>query len=252
MEIFLLDTRVQGRTKQPEPFTADGNLTVQHIIGADQATWLLNGLQSSTAKWKVIGSQVIFGQLFVSQLGTAIFADGGVQQWDGYEASRNQILNFLDDKGIKDVVFITGDLHSSFVQDLQKVPGVTKSLAVEFNGPSVSSITGAQYVGSDTFITASEATLRLIEPHLRFVDLKNRGYVMMTFTDAYTSGQYQYVSDIGTRTYTESTGAIHYTYLGKNCIFHDIFCNNNAAINVSAPLMTIMVMILVLVSYLYV
>ncbi len=41
-----------------------------------------------------------------------------VDQWDGYTADRHEVFAFLADHGIKDTVFLTGDIHSAWACDL--------------------------------------------------------------------------------------------------------------------------------------
>jgi phosphodiesterase/alkaline phosphatase D-like protein len=42
--------------------------------------------------------------------------------WDGYEAERNRLLGFLRDERIDDVVVLTGDIHTSWANDLTEDP----------------------------------------------------------------------------------------------------------------------------------
>ena len=37
-----------------------------------------------------------------------------VDSWDGYGAERKEILDFLIDNGVKNIVAITGDIHTFF------------------------------------------------------------------------------------------------------------------------------------------
>ncbi|MCL4158545.1 UNVERIFIED_CONTAM: hypothetical protein GTU68_049731, partial [Idotea baltica] len=61
VDLIMLDTRLEGREQQLEDVTSDAiNDTTRTILGTTQKQWLLDNLSNSTAKWKVIGQQVVF------------------------------------------------------------------------------------------------------------------------------------------------------------------------------------------------
>ena len=41
-----------------------------------------------------------------------------LDQWDGYTADRRELIAHLDTNGITDTVFLTGDIHSAWANDL--------------------------------------------------------------------------------------------------------------------------------------
>jgi len=78
LNLIMLDTRIIGREKQldyAEYFTASGLDTAafaadwqnpnRTILGSEQLTWVSNQLGSSSAKWQVLGSQVLLGKYFI-------------------------------------------------------------------------------------------------------------------------------------------------------------------------------------------
>ena len=65
----------------------------------------------------------MMGQLIASP--TTIF---NPDQWDGYLASRNRFLTHLQTNTIKNVVVLTGDIHSSWGNDIAFNP---------FNGSTI-------------------------------------------------------------------------------------------------------------------
>lgn len=95
-EVFLLDER-QYRT-------GDGDGQPRRILGEEQMAWLIDGLKSSPARWKVIAQQVVVATI---NYGPAVNSDA----WDGYTADRTRLLGELERAGIDDVVFLTGDVH---------------------------------------------------------------------------------------------------------------------------------------------
>jgi phosphodiesterase/alkaline phosphatase D-like protein len=95
-EIFLLDGR-QYRT-------GDGDGQPRRILGETQMRWLVDGLLSSRARWKVVAQQV--------PIAANPFGDGSNRdRWDGYPEDRARLLGAIEAAGLRDVVFLTGDAH---------------------------------------------------------------------------------------------------------------------------------------------
>ena len=129
VDLIMLDTRLEGRDEQPasilDPTLNDPDRT---ILGVAQKQWLLDQLAQSTARWKLIGQQVVFSEFNV---GWAAAVTGGTYAatesifldiWDGYPAERSAIVDFLADNEIDNVVLLTGDFHSSFAFDVADPP----------------------------------------------------------------------------------------------------------------------------------
>ncbi len=106
LELFILDTR-QYRSRNVEP---DG--PTKTMLGAAQLTWLLDGLHTSTATWKVIVTSV---PLSIPKGGDATVPgnDGWAGGLDGtgFEHERQVIVDAILHDKIKNVVFIGGDVH---------------------------------------------------------------------------------------------------------------------------------------------
>ena len=61
LDLFILDTRLEGRQKQPANFdTPEDSLNPRRMISSTQLNWLTDNLKNSSARWKVVSSQVIF------------------------------------------------------------------------------------------------------------------------------------------------------------------------------------------------
>ncbi|WP_345955960.1 alkaline phosphatase D family protein [Mucilaginibacter sp. PAMB04168] len=78
VNLIMLDTRIVGRDKQlsyVDYLTASGLNTTKFltdwqnpqrsILGAEQKSWLAAKLNSSSAKWQVLGNQVLMGKMFM-------------------------------------------------------------------------------------------------------------------------------------------------------------------------------------------
>jgi len=186
-ELFLLDQR-QYRSDQPCgdqigfancPGAFDRDRT---LLGAAQERWLKRGLTDSTATWKVVGNQVM-----IMALDAPATNPVNPDQWDGYKAEREELIDFIAREGIEDVSFITGDIHTFFAgqvtpsgrQPSQPQPG--PPAATEFVGGSITSEGVPEAIGVDPVSTElvallDEPTIRLNNPHIEFVDTDFKGY----------------------------------------------------------------------------
>jgi alkaline phosphatase D len=172
-EFNVLDTR-QFRADQPcgDRFPASCPERLEpdrSITGAAQERWLLDGLESSRARWNVLAQQVFFAQVD-SQEGPGVVVNPDA--WDGYVASRERILGFVEERGVANPVVLTGDVHSNWAADLK----------ADFDDPDSRTV-GSELVctsissggdGSDT-TELGERGLRA-SPHVRFFN-NQRGYV---------------------------------------------------------------------------
>ena len=107
-DIFMLDTRLYDRSLQG----GNANDSNRHIIGNEQMQWLKTELINSTAKWKILGQQVMMGNL--TPFGITVNND----QWDGYNAERKKLYDIILNNNIKNVIVLTGDIHTAWAMDL--------------------------------------------------------------------------------------------------------------------------------------
>ncbi|MEV0297337.1 alkaline phosphatase D family protein [Nocardia sp. NPDC050710] len=173
-EITMLDTR-QFRNDQ---VCGDGGLvadcaerfaTDRTILGAQQRDWLIDGLAHSPARWQILGNQVAMGQAdYDVGPGVAV----GTDSWDGYVADRNTVLGAAADRGVDNLVVITGDRHQNCAANLRRDYADAESpvVASEFIGTSIT--TGRD--GAD--MNETGRTLLAANPDLKFFNAQ-RGYV---------------------------------------------------------------------------
>ncbi len=106
LELFLLDTR-QYRDSNLAP---DDGPEPKTLLGAGQRRWLEHAVAGSDATWKVIASSVPIsiptGSLETGRDG---WADLG--QHGGFERELRGILEHLRDHGVRNLVWITTDVH---------------------------------------------------------------------------------------------------------------------------------------------
>ncbi|HET8755553.1 MAG TPA: alkaline phosphatase D family protein [Solirubrobacteraceae bacterium] len=185
----VLDGR-QYRSDQPPECTnpqRDGsgycpdNLLVERtMLGSEQLEWLLADLATTKTRWNVLAQQTAFAP-FNRPAGALTQRFIGTDNWDGYVAERQRILDWLAERGTLNPLVLTGDAHRNRVSN---VPPDYRTLegdpvAVEFLGTSVSS-------NGDEAVTTRYCD-DPANPHVVFQN-NNRGYVRCTVTpDAWTS-----------------------------------------------------------------
>jgi len=169
----MLDTR-QYRSDQPcgdgiKARCPEALAPSQTMTGPKQEQWLLAGLDRSQARWNVIGQQTMFAEYDFASGPAEVF---NMDQWDGYVAARDRILQFLDQRRPSNPIVITGDIHSSWVHDLKLnfADPASTTLGTEFVGTSISSDFPAPFIAPVTAALPDN-------PHTRFFDGTFRGYV---------------------------------------------------------------------------
>jgi alkaline phosphatase D len=179
-EFSLLDAR-QYRDDQPCgdgefprcEASLDPDVT---MLGFEQEAWLRHGLEDSRARWNVIANQVMMGELVHDHDGDGDPGNPPIywhDAWDGYPVARQRIIDHLTEARIPNPIIITGDWHSTFVNDIKSDFSNPESatVATEFVGTSISSngdfpVYGPYY---GPMIGAN--------PHIKFFDGDRRGYV---------------------------------------------------------------------------
>ncbi|MEZ4247574.1 MAG: alkaline phosphatase D family protein [Polyangiales bacterium] len=181
-DLFMLDTRLWGRDAQPEESEEAGDPTRQ-LLGEDQERWLSDGLLASTATWKLIGQQVMVGQLNTGS--PTMFSPFNLDQWDGYAAARVRLLDLL--ASVDDPVVLTGDIHSHWAIELTEDPFDPEtydpatgegSVGVEFVTSGVSS----PALPDERLGGSLEEGLRRNNPHMKHINFVKRGWITLDVT----------------------------------------------------------------------
>ena len=201
-DLSMLDTRLYDRDEQGTGEDADRSL-----LGFNQRHWLYDNLSNSSAKWKVIGQQVMVAPL--TAFGIPINND----QWDGYPAERDSLFSHLTTNSIDNSVVLTGDIHTSWANDL---PGDgydentgDGSVGVEF---VVTSITSASFP-----IPVGQNLITSLNPHIKYADLTQKGFMIVDLTQDAAQSDWFYVSDVTSTNYDGSNwGAGWLTNDGDN------------------------------------
>ncbi|MBI4477880.1 MAG: alkaline phosphatase D family protein, partial [Acidobacteria bacterium] len=181
----------------------------RRLLSPEQERWLFQQLadsQRSGSRWRVLGQQILFGQTYpAGQRGR------NLDTWNGYHASRTRVFDFLQSQRIDNLIFLTGDIHSSWGLNLAPDPWHGRSydpatgrgsLAVEFVGPAVSS--PASFATEAGRKRAAE--IRALCPHLRYLEGEHRGYFVLDVTPQRAQADWFFVDTVTERTTLERLG----------------------------------------------
>lgn len=239
-DIIMLDTRLEGRDKQPaypkdipesvdaERFKTEvlGN-PERTILGVEQEQWLANQLAASKARgatWQVIGQQVLMGEIrfpkvpqeLLEALDVPEYSRAWIMEinplakfdmpwnldaWNGYISCRNRIYEVFMALANNPVV-LAGDTHNAWAFNLSNNQG--QAVGIEIGCPGISS------PGLETFLPlpSDVLTAALMEssPQLFAVDTSQRGWAEVTLTPEATMSQWHFVSTVLDRDFTVTDG----------------------------------------------
>lgn len=180
LDLVMLDTRLYDRD---EPALSATDDSTHKLMGPVEMNWFLQQLSDTASQWKIIGNQVMFAPLQI--FGQPFNSD----QWDGYNYERQKIQNHLTQNNIKNFVVLTGDIHTSWCND---IPGANYnsntgagSVGVEFVGTSVTSLNSPFPIGS--------GIIKSLNPHMKYINLANHGYYTLDVNKQRVQADYTFV-----------------------------------------------------------
>lgn len=211
-DLHLLDLR-SFRSQQSTIGNGDVDDPDRTITGRAQLDWLKAGLAGSDAAWKLVGTSVMispvaFGSvpahllepiaelLGLPKEGLAV----NVDQWDGYTDDRKELLKHLTDRGIKNTVFLTGDIHMAWANDVPVKAAtypLSQSAATEFVVTSVTSdnLDDILHVAPGTVSLVASAAVKAANRHVKWLDMDNHGYGVLDVTAERSQMDYYVLSD---------------------------------------------------------
>ncbi|HCH0921328.1 TPA: alkaline phosphatase D family protein [Vibrio parahaemolyticus] len=210
----------------------------RELLGTEQLAWLMKEFNTHDAKWNVLGQQVLMSrmelpssvmtamfQLFTSTeekkteallaVNTAItgyLADPSadpislpynLDAWDGYYVEREKVYQ-LAKASSGNFVCLAGDTHNAWASELKDVSN--NPIGVEFATSSVSSPGLEEYLALDPVAIAQmEYTLPHLVSELQWADIKQRGFMRVTFTADAAQSTWYLVSTIKDKKYQVRT-----------------------------------------------
>lgn len=202
-----------------------------NILGNTQYLWLKNQLNTSTAKWKIMGNERMTGGWYTHGIAQWVLDivpnDGNVfdnGSWDGFMETRDSLFDFIAANSIHNFVVLSGDAHVSIAQDLTKDPFDTTqydpvtgngSVGIEFLPTSISrgnlDESGAPIGLASTFNTVDLQA----NPQHRFADLFQHGYGIIDLKQDSLTAEIWYDDKLSI-TSSESMGAMLVAIDGEN------------------------------------
>ncbi|MFJ3583931.1 alkaline phosphatase D family protein [Streptomyces sp. NPDC090127] len=225
-DLHLLDLR-SFRSQQSSVGNGSVDDPERTITGRAQLDWLKSGLAGSDATWKLVGTSVMISPVAFGALPAHLLAplaellglpaEGlavNVDQWDGYTDDRKELLAHLTQRSIRNTVFLTGDIHMAWANDVPVKAAtypLSPSAATEFVVTSVTSDTVADllHVPPGTVSLVASGAIKAANRHVKWVDMDHHGYGVLDVTTERTQMDYYTVSD---RTKPDATTAWQRSY----------------------------------------
>ncbi|WP_434976170.1 alkaline phosphatase D family protein [Streptomyces virginiae] len=211
-DLHLLDLR-SFRSQQTKVGSGSVDDPERTITGRAQLDWLKSGLAGSEATWKLVGTSVMISPVAFGSLPAHLLKplakllglpEGGlainVDQWDGYTDDRKELLGHLKDRGVKNTVFLTGDIHMAWANEvpmnMATYPG-SGTAATEFVVTSVTSdnLDDMLHVLPDTLSLVAESAIKAANWHVKWLDMDAHGYGVLDVTAERSQMDYFVVSD---------------------------------------------------------
>ncbi|MET9787992.1 alkaline phosphatase D family protein [Streptomyces canus] len=211
-DLSLLDLR-SFRSQQ----VAVGNGPVDDpdrtITGRAQLDWLKAGLKSSDTTWRLVGNSVMISPFAIGSLSADLLKplaellglpkEGlalNTDQWDGYTDDRRELLAHLRSNAIRNTVFLTGDIHMAWANDVPVNAGtypLSASAATEFVVTSVTSdnLDDLLKVPEGTVTALAAPVIQVANRHVHWVDTDRHGYGVLDITADRAQMDYYVLSD---------------------------------------------------------
>jgi alkaline phosphatase D len=238
-ELSMLDLRTyrdqQATTPAPSPVPTPTGGTDGTIAGRAQLDWLKQRLRRGGPQWKLVGNPVMIAPVTFAQVPhdlvdpvndvTGLLPRDGapynVDQWDGYTRDRRELFEHIRDQGLRDVVFLTGDIHSGWACDLPHDVAtypLGDSAGVELVCTSVTSNNLKDITGSParTSSLAVEAVIQTNNRHVKYLNFDDHGYSVLDVTPERVQMDWYVIGDRADRGAPSSWTASWATRSGTN------------------------------------
>ncbi|MGW4288406.1 alkaline phosphatase D family protein [Streptomyces sp. NPDC004673] len=220
-DLSLLDLR-SFRSQQAATASGAVDDPDRTLTGRAQLDWLKAGLKASDTKWRLVGNSVMISPFAVGALsadllrplakllglpqeGIAVNTD----QWDGYTDDRRELLAHLKANAIGNTVFLTGDIHMAWANDVPYDAGtypLSASAATEFVVTSLTSdnLDDIVKVPEGSVSAVAAPVIQAANRHVHWVDTDRHGYGVLDITAERAQMDYYVISD---RTNPNATSA---------------------------------------------
>ncbi|MER6147028.1 alkaline phosphatase D family protein [Streptomyces hirsutus] len=210
-DLSLLDLR-SFRSQQVSPGNGEVDDPDRTLTGRAQLDWLKSGLSASDTTWRLVGTSVMISPLAIGSLPASLLKpiakllglpqEGlalNTDQWDGYTDDRRELLAHLRTNAIRNTVFLTGDIHMAWANDVPVNAGTypaSGSAAAEFVVTSVTSdnLDDIVKVPEGTVSAVASPLIKATNRHVHWVDTDRHGYGVLDITSERAQMDYYVVS----------------------------------------------------------
>ncbi|MEU9402067.1 alkaline phosphatase D family protein [Streptomyces sp. NPDC048242] len=211
-DLSLLDLR-SFRSQQAATASGAVDDPDRTLTGRAQLDWLKAGLKASDTKWRLVGNSVMISPFSVGSLSADLLRplakllglpqEGialNTDQWDGYTDDRRELLAHLRTNAIGNTVFLTGDIHMAWANDVPYDAGtypLSASAATEFVVTSLTSdnLDDIVKVPEGTVSAIAAPVIRAANRHVHWVDTDRHGYGVLDITADRAQMDYYVISD---------------------------------------------------------
>lgn len=192
-KIYVLDGR-QYRSNQACEDEAEFGVSCDELgdpsrtmLGERQKSWLVDAMAGSEATWNAIAQQTVFSPLMLDEV--VLNPD----QWDGYQAERQHLIDFIARHPVDNVTVLTGDIHTAFFNSIHRDPqdSQTELVGQEIVATSISS--------SSSRLDDTEGIRRLVLDNFDYVKHFNptrRGYCLLEYTPEHCRVKFRTVDTV--------------------------------------------------------
>ena len=147
-------------------------------------------MTSGRTAWHLIGNQTVFTRVFSTpRAGVVPGQVFNADQWDGYQADQSALLAAMAASGQTDTVVLTGDIHSSWSNDLPtdyagyRRGDRSSSVGVEFVCPSITSDGFKEVLGGSAAVAQNVTTaFQAANPWVRYLEGIGHGFAVLDVT----------------------------------------------------------------------
>ena len=213
-EVVMLDLRTYR--DQPMEFRNVGQIDDESrsMLGSEQLNYLHDKWKTSSSTWNLVGNSVMFTPVLIPPLdpetsGAVAELMGlpeegipyNLDQWDGFAAERRRLIQMMGDEGLDNIVFLTGDIHSSWACDIPVTAGRYPAdgiAAVEIVGTSVnaSNIDDIVKLPQRNGISqTAEQALMAANRHIKWIQFDHHGYCTVKVRPNEILAEWRFVED---------------------------------------------------------
>ncbi|OKJ94826.1 alkaline phosphatase D family protein [Streptomyces sp. CB02400] len=211
-DLSLLDLR-SFRSQQVSLGDGEVDDPDRTLTGRAQLDWLKAGLTASDTTWRLVGTPVMISPFALGSLPASLLKplakllglpqEGialNTDQWDGYTDDRRELLAHLRANAVRNTVFLTGDVHMAWANDVPVNAGtypLSASAATEFVVTSVTSdnLDDIVKVPEGTVSALAAPLIRAANRHVHWVDTDRHGYGVLDITAERAQMDYYVLSD---------------------------------------------------------